>query len=155
MADFKAMMAAKNKKSVVPEQQISAVEPNIIPKIEKSKEENPKAVKKKVEPTESVIIDKTNLSLSRSTTNYIKINSRRQRKTQVDYMSIIIEELQKSRVPKKVSYEEHRRVINDRTTFNLILPHNLMEWVRDTAADEGVGVSQFIDEIIQSRIEEE
>lgn len=121
--------------------------------------------KQQAEPTEQEpvpepeAIKKTNMSLSKTSVNYVRMNSKRQRISQMEYFKNIVLELkEKEETSKTLSYDNfelRKRHIIDSTPLNIILPESLLDWLRDEAADNCVSVSQFIDEFIQEKIHKE
>ena len=104
-------------------------------------------------------IKKTNMSLSKTSVNYVRMNSKRQKISQMEYFKNIVLELkEKEETTKTLSYDNfelRKRHIIDSTPLNIILPESLLDWLRDEAANNCISVSQFIDEFIQEKIHKE
>lgn len=104
-------------------------------------------------------IKKTNMSLSKTSVNYVRMNSKRQKISQMEYFKNIVLELkEKEETTKTLNYDNfelRKRHIIDSTPLNIILPESLLDWLRDEAAYNCISVSQFIDEFIQEKIHKE
>ena len=194
MADFRKMMAEKNKKAApkTPKDDIAAVEKNrgdiadpgeeigltrkvsdiseimdttdVVNSEEKPAPEEQIAAKEQKEETVLVPEDKevikTNVSLSKTSVNYIRMNSKRQRIGQMQLFEGIINDLKNDPETKSTeltydNYEGRKRHIIDNTPLSLYLPKKTIEWLKDRAAENCVSLSQYIDEAIQDRIHTE
>ena len=109
--------------------------------------------------SDNIIIDKSSLSLGRTSINYIKINAKLQRVSQTEFFVRIIEELKQTKNIRKSydydNFETERRVVVNRSSINIFLPHDDMEWLKDYAAVNCMSVSHIIENYIQNKIKEE
>lgn len=101
---------------------------------------------------------KINVSLSKTSVNYIRMNAKRLRIGQTGLLAEMIRQMKEDMPEQNISYdnfETRKRHIVDTTPLSLYFSKEDGEWIKDMAAENCISVSQFVDEAIQERIQKE
>ena len=124
MSDFKKMMAERNKKAASPKEEISKVPANreyhedknadeieqTVPLKDCAKgSENTPKIPKSTEPgdAEDEPLRKTSFTISKRAANYIRINSKRARESQREFLESLILDMVKTEKPvQEINYDD-------------------------------------------------